>query len=89
MFPSKFTIEDNNILISFPDLPGCLSCGKTFEEAMKGAKSAMAFYLMSMKEVGKKIPNPTASKDIWLELNQIIMLIQVNIPLYIDAMADN
>jgi predicted RNase H-like HicB family nuclease len=86
MFPSIVTIEDDCISIRFPDLEGCLPCANTFQEAIKNAKEAMALHLISMEEEGTEIPNPTASKDIGLESNQIIMLIEANMLLCRGAM---
>jgi len=42
--------------ISVPSLPGCISCGKTFEEAMDMIKDAMAGWLAVAKEEGLPIP---------------------------------
>lgn len=28
LYPSLFTFEDDHILVSFPDFPGCLTYGK-------------------------------------------------------------
>ena len=87
MFSSIFTIEIDEISIAFPDFEGCLSCANTFEKAVKNATDVMALHLIMMKEKGVEIPNPTASKNIWLESNQIVVLIQVNLPLYRDTLA--
>lgn len=87
MFSSIFTIEVDEISIAFPDFAGCLSCANTFEKAVRNATDVMALHLIMMKEKGFEIPHPTASKDIWLETNQIIILIQVNLPFYRDTLA--
>ena len=42
--------------ISVPSLPGCISYGKTFEEAIDMIKDAMAGWLAVAKEEGLPIP---------------------------------
>ena len=42
--------------ISVPSLPGCISYGKTFEEAIEMIKDAMAGWLAVAKEEGLPIP---------------------------------
>ncbi len=39
-----------------PALPGCITYGKTIEEAIKMAKEAIELYLESMIENGEDIP---------------------------------
>ncbi len=38
IFPAVFSFASDGISISFPDLPGCLPCADTAEEAAKNAK---------------------------------------------------
>jgi antitoxin HicB len=42
--------------ISVPSLPGCISCGSSFEEAMDMISDAMAGWLAVAKEEGLPIP---------------------------------
>ena len=58
---SKFTAvfeedPDGGFVVSVPVLPGCLSCGQTFEEAKKNIQEAIGLYLESLKENGDEIP---------------------------------
>lgn len=32
--------EEGGYVVSYPDLPGCITCGDTIEEAMNNAKDA-------------------------------------------------
>lgn len=32
--------EEGGYVVSYPDLPGCISCGDTIEDAMNNAKDA-------------------------------------------------
>ena len=50
--------EGSGWLITFPDLPGCMSDGETPEEAMINGKDALKCWVQACKESGKKIPLP-------------------------------
>lgn len=52
------TDEGGGWLISFPDLPGCLSDGETPEEAMANGKDALAAWLQAVREAGREVPGP-------------------------------
>ena len=45
--------------VFFPDLPGCVSAGDTFEEAIANGKAALALHLQGMAEDGESIPRFT------------------------------
>ena len=49
--------------ISFPDLPGCLTCGETIEEAIANAKDAKKSWLMAAIEEGVEIYEPDSFKQ--------------------------
>ncbi|MBV8709345.1 MAG: type II toxin-antitoxin system HicB family antitoxin [Acidobacteriaceae bacterium] len=42
-----------------PDLPGCVSTGKTIEETKRNIQEAIEFHLEGMREDGTPIPEPT------------------------------
>ncbi|HZP81836.1 MAG TPA: type II toxin-antitoxin system HicB family antitoxin [Chthonomonadaceae bacterium] len=42
-----------------PDLPGCISTGKTFEEVQRNIKEAIELHIEGMKADGEPIPEPT------------------------------
>jgi predicted RNase H-like HicB family nuclease len=44
--------------VSFPDFPGCVTAGKTLEEARRMAAEALALHIAGMIEDGEKIPAP-------------------------------
>ncbi len=45
--------------VSFPDLPGCVTAGKTLDEAHRMAAEALALYIAGMVEDGDAIPQPS------------------------------
>jgi predicted RNase H-like HicB family nuclease len=42
-----------------PDLPGCVSTGRTVEETEGNIRDAIEFHLDGMREDGDPIPEPT------------------------------
>ena len=42
-----------------PDLPGCISTGRTIEETERNMRDAIEFHLEGMREDGEPIPAPT------------------------------
>lgn len=46
--------------VSFPDFPGCITAGKTLEEAHRMAAEALAFHIAGMIEDGDPIPEPSS-----------------------------
>lgn len=45
--------------VSFPDFPGCITAGRTLEEARKMAVEALALHIAGMVEDGEAIPEPS------------------------------
>ncbi len=50
--------EGGGWLITFLDLPGCMSDGETPEEAIRNGKDAVSAWLKAAKEMGREIPRP-------------------------------
>lgn len=46
--------------VHFPDLPGCVTAGKTLEEARRRGAQALALHLQGMVEEGLEIPEPSS-----------------------------
>jgi antitoxin HicB len=50
--------EGGGWLVSFPELPGCMSDGETPEEAIENAKDALTVWLKAQREAGREPPEP-------------------------------
>jgi predicted RNase H-like HicB family nuclease len=50
--------EGTSYGVSFPDVPGCIAAGDTFEEAVANAAEALAAHFVLMKADGDTIPAP-------------------------------
>lgn len=54
------TEEDGGgFLVTFPDLPGCMSDGETEMEAVVHARDAFSAWMSARAHMGKPIPKPT------------------------------
>jgi predicted RNase H-like HicB family nuclease len=50
--------EDHIFVVTVPELPGCMTHGKTYEEAVQQGQDAIETWLMRAKEFGIPIPEP-------------------------------
>lgn len=50
--------------VYFPDLPGCVSCGDTLDEARENAQDALGLHLYGMEQDGDEIPAPAESPEV-------------------------
>ena len=55
--------EDGVFVAEVPTLPGCVSQGKTREEALQNAREAISVYLESLRENGDPIP-PSIGEEV-------------------------
>ncbi len=54
--------RDSDFGVSFPDFPGCVTAGKTLEEARRMAAEALALHIEGMIEDGDAVP-PSSNLD--------------------------
>jgi|SRR5580658_1627039 predicted RNase H-like HicB family nuclease len=65
--------------VSFPDFPGCVSAGRTIEDALREAAEALALHVDGMREDGDKIPKPRTVEAIreadqdWVDMKDAIV----------------
>lgn len=50
--------EEGGYAISFPDLPGCATCGDTMEKALANAADAKRAWIEAALEEGIPVPEP-------------------------------
>tara|TARA_R110001583_G_scaffold193866_5_gene363516 strand:- start:70780 stop:71178 length:399 start_codon:yes stop_codon:yes gene_type:complete len=55
--------EDDSYIVSFPDLPGCITFAGTMDEAYGNARDLLPVYLEAMRDNGREIPLPTPFED--------------------------
>jgi predicted RNase H-like HicB family nuclease len=50
--------EDEAFLVEVPELPGCMSDGETYEEAVNNAQQVIHEWIETARELGCDIPEP-------------------------------
>ena len=55
--------DEGGYLISYPDLPGCISTGENLEDAIKNGEDARREWIYSTLENGGTVPNPFEAED--------------------------
>lgn len=80
LYPAVFTYEDGQISVTWPDLPGCVTCGDTDAEALRNAKEAMGGHLWCMEQDNDPIPRPTPFADVRFGADERAVLVEVYMP---------
>lgn len=76
VYPVIFDYADDGISIEFPDLPGCLPCAQTTEDAIKNAREAMALHLYGNEQDGDLIPDATPINQLHAGKKQVVVLVE-------------
>ena len=80
VYPSVFHAnDDGTYTVMFPDLPGCISEGKTLGNAMYMAQAALTQWLGYMAEQSEAIPPASDMQSIPLDAGEFASLIRVEI----------
>lgn len=71
--------ESGSYGILFPDFPGCVSAGDTFDDAIRSGADALAFHVAGLAEDGDVIPSPRtleairAAGDDWIDWTNAVI----------------
>ncbi len=79
-FPAFLYYDDDGISIEFPDLPGCLPCADTTEDAFRNAREALGLHLFGMEQDGEPIPAPTQIQKLSPEDGAVVSMVEVFMP---------
>lgn len=50
--------EDGSFVVEVPELPGCMSDGETYEQAVANAQQVIEEWIETARELGRQIPEP-------------------------------
>lgn len=87
-FPAFFYFDKDRISIEFPDLPGCLSCAHSQEEAFRNAKEALGLHLYGMEQDKEDIPEPTPVNQLHPGQGGAIVMVEVFMPAIRDRISN-
>lgn len=54
--------EDNSYISEVPELPGCMSDGKSYKETVENTERVIEEWIETAKESGRKIPEPKGKR---------------------------
>lgn len=63
-YPAVFEPSGEGYSVYFPDLPGCISYGESYEEAQREAADALGLHIYGMEKDGDEIPEPSKHPQI-------------------------
>lgn len=75
--------RDSDYGVSFPDFPGCITAGRTLDEASRMASEALALHIQGMIEDGEVVPEPSKVDDVAADATRrgaIAFLVNVETP---------
>ena len=80
VYPALFhSNEDGSFTITFPDLPGCISEGKSLGNAMYMAQSALTQWIEYLIEKKQAVPIASDLQDIFVDENEFVNLIRADV----------
>ena len=80
VYPALFhKNDDNSYTITYPDLPGCISEGKSLENALYMAESALTQWMEYLSDSKQPIPNSTPMQEIAVEAGEFGNLIRTDV----------
>ena len=76
IYPAIFHANnDGSYTITYPDLPGCISEGKTLENALFMAQDALLQWIGYLLDKGQEIPEASDIKGLAIEENEFANLV--------------
>jgi len=82
IYPCVFIYEDEGISVYYPDLDGCVTFGNDEQEAFKNAREALTMHLHGIEQDGDPMPCPSLIKDVVLDENEQVLLLEVSMPTF-------
>ena len=79
-YPAFFYYDSDGISIEFPDLPGCLPCAQSSEEAFRNAKEALGLHLFGLEQDGDRIPAPSPVTSLHPDEGGVVAMVEVFMP---------
>jgi predicted RNase H-like HicB family nuclease len=80
VYPAIFqSNDDGSYTITYPDLPGCISEGKSLGNAVYMAESALKQWIEYLTEKKKTIPAPSSIQSVKTESGEFANLIRAEV----------
>ena len=80
VFPALFHAnDDGSYTITFPDLPGCVSEGKTLANAVYMAQAAMSQWIGYLADKNQAVPEASNLKDVETAEDEFVNLVRADV----------
>lgn len=81
VYPALFHFNENDgsYTITYPDLPGCISEGKSLENALYMAQECLKQWLECTMEVGDELPSASRPKEVIPGPGEFVSLIRAEL----------
>ena len=78
IYPAVFKQnDDSSYTVTFPDLPGCISEGKSLSKAMNMAQSALSQWIEYLLGASTALPKASDIKSIIVNENELVSLVNI------------
>lgn len=82
-YPALFhEAEEGGFWVTFPDIPECMTQGEDMQDAYEMAVDALGLSLTTMEEEKENIPAASMPKDIKLEENSFLVVVEFDMEAY-------
>ncbi|NLK19325.1 MAG: antitoxin HicB [Synergistaceae bacterium] len=82
IYPALFSQDDDGITVTFPDLPGCISCAQTDEEALAMARDALGAWIVATEDLDEPLPPPSRIAALRPGPGETVCLVDVWLPIF-------
>jgi len=80
VYPALFsTNDDGSYTITYPDLPGCISEGKSLANAMYMAQSALSQWVEYMLDKKQELPKASSMAAVEIDNGEFVNLIRAEV----------
>ena len=80
VYPAVFHAnDDGSYTVVYPDLPGCISEGKSLENAIYMAQSALTQWIEYIIDKKQELPKASHMQSVTIEENEFVNLIRVEV----------
>ncbi len=80
VYPAVFhPNEDGSFTITYPDLPGCISEGKSLANALYMAQSALTQWMEYLTDKAQEIPPASKLQDISIDSGEFVNLVRADV----------
>lgn len=81
IYPAKFHLnhDDGSYTVTFPDLPGCITEGKTIGNALYMAQDALRVWLQYTLDEKEPVPEPSDIKQIKEDPDEFVNYVRASV----------